>query len=388
MGYMKKVGKKWKVEVSLGSINGKRSRVAKSGFAKKSDAEEWAEEQKRLFKHGYSNINSKLTVSNIMNKWYDEICSSKSENTRYNNQSRMNHHINPRLGHILLSKLTVSDVQDFYNDLRLKELKPASIKKIIGTLNSGLRYAYKLKLISHLPIDIERISSYKEPIKYHTKEEVDFILKELKDTWCYLPVLIVVMTGIRSAELCGLQWRDINFENKTLSVNRQILRTKGSENTEKIIVKANLKTRKSNRTISISNILISSLEKHKNSILNNNRIDFIITTKGGNICYPDYIRNEYKNAFIKVREKHKQELTSEGYNSEDIDDLLIKKIPFYNYRHTHATILLNNNTNIKAISERLGHTSIKTTLDSYSAILPNTEKETAVLLDNLFKPEL
>lgn len=385
MGYIKKVGKKWKAEVSLGSVDGQRKRIAKSGFSKKSEAEEWADEQKSLYKHGYSNINNKLTVNDIMDKWFKEICSSKSENTRYNSQSRINCHIKPELGNILLNKLSVSDVQNFYNNLRLNGLKPNSIKKIIETLNSGLKYAYKLKLISHLPIDIEKITARKEPIQFYTKEEVSFILKELNDSWCYLPVLIVVMTGIRSGELCGLQWKDIDFKNKTLTINKQVIRAKGSDNTYKVIVKSDLKTQKSKRTITISDILLSTLDECKNSIQNNKRTDFIITTKSGNICYPDYIRNEYKKAFMQIQKKHKLELLSNGHSSEDADDLQIKKMPFYNFRHTHATILLNLDINIKVISERLGHTSIKTTLDCYSGILPKSEKAPAELFDSLFK---
>lgn len=64
---------------------------------------------------------------------------------------------------------------------------------------------------------------------------------------------------------------------------------------------------------------------------------------------------------------------------------MIKKIPPYNLRHTHATILLNNGENIKVISERLGHKSIKTTLDTCASVMPRTRMKTADLLDSLFE---
>ena len=63
--------------------------------------------------------------------------------------------------------------------------------------------------------------------------------------------------------------------------------------------------------------------------------------------------------------------------------MIIKKIPLYNLRHTHATMLLNNNENIKVISERLGHRSIKTTMDTYAQVMPRSRSKTADLLDKL-----
>jgi Site-specific recombinase XerD len=64
-------------------------------------------------------------------------------------------------------------------------------------------------------------------------------------------------------------------------------------------------------------------------------------------------------------------------------DLNIPKIRFHDLRHTHATLLLKAGANIKAVSERLGHTSVAMTLNSYSHLLPDMQKDAVVKLNNL-----
>lgn len=66
------------------------------------------------------------------------------------------------------------------------------------------------------------------------------------------------------------------------------------------------------------------------------------------------------------------------------DYIQLPQISIHGLRHTHATILLLKGENVKVISERLGHTSVKITLDTYSHVLPSMKKQTADLLDSVF----
>jgi len=90
--------------------------------------------------------------------------------------------------------------------------------------------------------------------------------------------------------------------------------------------------------------------------------------------------NKYLN---KLRKEQEKDLIKEGYSSDEVEDMIITKMPLYNLRHTHATILLNNNENIKVISKRLGHRPIKTTMDIYAQVMPRSKSKTADLLDEL-----
>jgi integrase len=66
-----------------------------------------------------------------------------------------------------------------------------------------------------------------------------------------------------------------------------------------------------------------------------------------------------------------------------IEEIGLKKIRFHDLRHTHATILVENKANIKAVQERLGHSSIKTTLDTYTHVTNKAAKETSAILSDL-----
>lgn len=63
----------------------------------------------------------------------------------------------------------------------------------------------------------------------------------------------------------------------------------------------------------------------------------------------------------------------------------LKQISFHGLRHTHATLLIANGENIKVVSERLGHTDIRMTLNTYTHVLNSMKNNTANLLDNMFK---
>jgi len=78
----------------------------------------------------------------------------------------------------------------------------------------------------------------------------------------------------------------------------------------------------------------------------------------------------------------------EGLTPDEAEDLIIMKITIYYLRHAHATLLLNNGENIKVNSERLGHRSVKTTMDTYASVMPKTRTKTAELLDRLFTQKI
>ncbi|MBO1264445.1 site-specific integrase [Proteiniclasticum sp. SCR006] len=360
--------------------HGKPVRPSKT-FKSKKEAELWVSEQLILRSKGISVTDSRMLLRDFMHKWYEDIGSKKSINTSYNTKSRMNHHIIPELGHVPLYKLTPSVVQDFYNKLTEKGLKPSTKKKIMETLSNALRYAIKLQLISYLPTDIEKESVKKNKISYWTFEELTAFLEYTKNNWLYIPVYIMSMTGMRPAELMGLQWKKIDLDNRLIEINAQVINDKESK---ELVLTDILKTELSERVITIPQALTNALIDHKLRTSFNKRNDFVITKRSGSMSSPDTFRTMFNKYLNKLRKEQKVNLIKDGYPSDEIEDLLIKEMPPYNLRHTHATILLNNGENIKVISERLGHKSVKTTMDTYASVMPKTRTKTADLLDNLF----
>ena len=368
----------WKVTVSLGfNADGKRIRERKQGFRTKKDAEKWCTEMLNRKHKGYiAPKESNIKFKDFVIKWFDEYKQNTlSVNTRANYKSRINTHIIPKLGHLKLDKITNIVVQDFYNTLINEGQKPSSAKKILETLNNCLRYAYKNKLIFNLPVDIDTISIEKPKINFWNKEQVNFFLNEIKDTYLYTPVFIELLVGLRIGELCGLRWCDINLKEKYLIVSNQVLNDKTSK---QLIFTDKLKTSTSYRKITLPQVLVDYLKSIKGNALDT---DFVILNREGKMCSPRNLSMNFSNIVKKFTLSSKDLVDSK---KKFKNYMQLPQITFHGLRHTHATLLIFNGENVKVVSERLGHKSITETLDTYTHVMDDMKNNTADLLDNIF----
>lgn len=354
----------WKVTISLGfDVNGKRQRIVKQGFKTKKAAEVFVTETLNKKYRGYvAPVNNNILFKDFILKWFNEYkINNISINTRCNYLSRINAHIIPGLGAYKLNEITNIVIQDFYNSLINKGIKASSVKSIIQTLNGCFKYAKTNKLIYAVPTDIEKAKDERSKIKCWTKEEVDFFLDKIKNTYLYLPVFIDVLTGLRIGELCGLRWNDINLNDGYINVRNQAIYD--SINSV-LLLSSILKTSTSKRNISIPKILIDYLRAVKCEIKANNN-DFVIRNRFGLMFNPRDLTKDFTRHVAKYK-----------------DDL--RQISFHGLRHTHATLLIQNGENIKVVSQRLGHKDITVTLNTYTHVMDDMTKGTASLLDTIF----
>lgn len=220
----------WQVVISLGyDDTGKRTRLKKQGFKTKKEAEVFVTETLNRKNKGYvTPTTNNILLKDFIWEWFNNYKSNTlGINTKNNYLSRINYHIIPKLGNLKLSEITNITIQNFYNSLiNENKLAPASAKKIIEILNNCFKYAKKNKLIYNIPTDIEKIKLEKPKIDYWDKNDVDFFLNEIQDTYLYTPVFISLLTGLRVGELCGLRWCDMDFNNAFITVNNQVIQDK------------------------------------------------------------------------------------------------------------------------------------------------------------------
>lgn len=369
----------WKVIISLGyDINGKRRRIIKQGFPRKKDAEAFATKIINKKNHGFvSPTDSDILFKNFVMDWYNmHVTSLKlSVNTRNDYLSRINTNLIPLLGNYKIKDISIDVVQDFYNTLiNDKHLKPTTVKKYLDILSSCLKYAQSKDLIYKLPTTyIQKAKIEKPKIEYWNQEEVNFFLNYVKNTYLYTPILIDILTGLRIGELCGLRWCDIDLINGILTVNHQLIHDKRL----KVLMLSDLKTSSSHRSITIPKMLINYLTKLK-ADRNATNTEYVVLDRKDFKYTPRSLSMNFTKKVAKfsdTKDKHKN----------DKNYMQLKQISFHGLWHTHATLLIANGENIKVVSERLGHTDIRMTLNTYTHVLKSMKNNTANLLDNMFK---
>lgn len=220
-----------------------------------------------------------------------------------------------------------------------------------------------------------------------TKEQEAFI-GYVADSPVYshwLPMFTVLFgTGMRMGELAGLRWEDCDFENNTISIIITSITNVGGRDGEKM--KASIhkpKTKNGERTIpmlsEVRKALLQAREEQRKANIKQNVIDgytnFCFVTRFGN----PYTASDVNYAIYGIIDRYNGEEEARA-SDEYREPLLIRRFSVHNIRHTFATRLCENETNLKVIQEIMGHGDIHTTMDVYAEA---TEEAMKTSIDNL-----
>ncbi|SUO88941.1 site-specific integrase [Streptococcus uberis] len=366
----------WIVDISNGfdPITLKQRRIVRKGFNTKKEATE-AEHYLRSVELKERFYGAKITVPMLydMLKEEDSINHRKMSyiNTQENNYNK---HIKEYFINVdNVGKLTYEDIYQFREQLRQKVAqntdKPLStntINKIMILLKKifdvGLRKGYysnnPVKLLKKLPIE-------KPKMQFWTIAEFQHFLKLFEADEYNLKLLFTVLffTGLRLGEALALTWQDIDFTSNTIHVTKSTYVNKGISHI------STTKTKAGTRRIIINKKLSQELEtwqKKQAGLLQQFSND--ITTLQVFQNSPIIItKNSIEKQYKKILER----------------DNTLKKIRIHDFRHSHASLLINNGEDYLVVKERLGHASITTTIDTYSHLYPSKQKDLADKLDDL-----
>ena len=282
-------------------------------------------------------------------------------------------------------------------------------KGILKIIKGSLKYAYyTANFINDNPADRVHIPRYEvvtqDPAHIFTQEEIERILDRFKDVhYVYYSFLTAYYTGLRVSEVFGLTWDCIDFEKKILTVNKNIIKknkdglpkryniTKG--HSVEVWFYGTCKNPQSNRTISIGDTLVKALKEYKkeqeeykkfygdaylkhyekktiNEYTKRPEIKIVDAPAELDIALP-----EAQLVFIKPNGQFRG-TESVRYAFKVINYEL--KIPcrFHDFRDTHANRLIENGADIKAVSKRLGHSTIQTTYNIYVRVTEKMETDT------------
>lgn len=372
-GSIVKRGKKYSIVIYLGTDEkGKKKQKWISGFNTKKEAErELNKVLVQVESNDYINV-EKMKVRDYFNHWLDTYVDINLEKTTADGyRICIEKRINKRLGDIQLQKLKPFHIQSFY-DFLIKEgridgkggLSPKSVIQTHRILRKALSQAVKLQLINKNPADYVEVPKKKT---FHAKvlneSDIPKFLNIFKSTDIYIAIVLAIGVGLRRGEVLGIRWNDIDFKNKTISINQTLLHG------NKGYIFSTPKSEKSRRTIVISDSILYILNEVREKQCDDKRklgksyndSGLIICKNDGSPINP----STFSHVFSKV-----------------LKDNYFSHIRFHDLRHTNATLMLKNNIPAKIASERLGHSSIGITLDLYSHVLNEMQEEAAEKLEN------
>jgi len=369
-GYIRKIetntGTSWQITIDNGfDASGKRIRTFKTVSGTKREACDVMHEMMSKFKSGTYVEPSKVTVAQYLKQWLETYVKPKLSPTSYDGyRINIEKHIIPTLGTIYVQQLREEDILNLYSKLMLEGrrdgkggLSAKSVLYVHRNLKEALQHAKIKKVIERNPA--EHLQAPK-PKKYKTKIYLKGELKELyvnaKGTELEVPVALAIELGLRRGELLGLQWADVDFENRTININNNLVRTiKG-------IVLRTPKTDSGSRSLVISESLVEILRAHfrrqgeiKVKLGEHYKDhDLVCCNADGTPANPVW----FSRKFAKFLSKHG-----------------LKKIRFHDLRHSNATLMLKNGIPAKVASQRLGHSSIGITLDLYSHVMNEMQQD-------------
>lgn len=409
---VRKRGKVYEYRIEIASIDGTRKWITKSGFRTKQEAlEEGALAYNEYHRVGKVHRNKEMSYSDYLDYWIDTYCNFNlkySTIVTYLNVIKL--YLKPKLGHYKLGQIDAQLLQEFINNLYVeKNLSKWYLKGILKIIKGSLKYAcYTVNFINDNPAERVHIPRYEvvtsDPAHIFTQEEIERILDRFKDNHSvYYAFLTAYYTGMRVSEVYGLTWDCVDFENKTITINKNIIKKNKFGKPKKYIVTkghsvetwfyGTCKNPQSNRTISIGDTLVKALKEFKkeqqeyrkyygDSYLKHYEMKVLNEyTKRPETkivsAYAELDLNlpEAKLVFVKPNGQFRgTESTRHAFKIINYE----MGIPcrFHDFRDTHATRLIEQGADIKSVSKRLGHSTIQTTYNIYVRVTDKMETDT------------
>lgn len=247
-----------------------------------------------------------------------------------------------------------SDVEKLVLKWKVGGAKNKTINNVLIFLQSVFSYGIELNLLSENPIQrFKKLPRTKHKVQFLTDYEIPIfeqIAKEL--TPYYYPLFYTAIhTGMRRGELLALEWSDIDFKSRTISVNKTLY--KGNTTAPKTLT--------SNRLVDMSDDLAHVLYEHKRE----QKVLYktVFNMPDGRYIHPYNMSERYYKAVLR-------ELSAQlPYENK------VSTLRFHDLRHTFATYLLSNGVDVKYVQEQMGHASAKVTFDIYNHVMPSTKNK-------------
>lgn len=369
-GHIRKRGKNWAFVIELGRDphTGKRRQKWQTVKGSRKDAErELRSALVRLETGGYVEP-TKQTVGQYLEQWLRDYASTNTGPRTCERYAEIVHaHLVPALGSIPLVSLQPHHLQSYYSKALQSGRRDGngglSAQTVVHhhrVLHEALKYAVKHGML------VRNVAEAVDPPRPGYREmatvgpeALNSLLEAARATPYYILFYTAAYTGLRRSELLALRWQQVDLDLATLSVVETLHHLHSGE-----YVFRQPKSKQGRRLVALPPSLAILLREHKakqegiqrqlGSQLHDNDLVF---------SQPDRMPFE-PNSVTKAFRKLARSIRLDG-------------LRFHDLRHAHATLMLQQGIHPKIVSERLGHSSISLTLDTYSHVLPGLQEAAA-----------
>ena len=284
-------------------------------------------------------VTCQMTVKELFSEWLSAIKLRVKTSTFANYLMKVEKHILPVFGGMKYDMLTVQMLNSFIQEKLDSGLSAKYVSDIIIVFKSMAKYTAKIYGFRNILADVELPKVHRKEAVLLTRNQQLHLCRYLQRNPCTtsLCVLLSLYTGLRVGEVCGLMWRDIDFEKSILTVRRTVQRIRNSNHSTCILADTP-KSRTSRRSIPIPKFLIKLLRESRSNE------NCYILSGSNHIIEPRTLQRRFKSILKKA------DLPSVSYHS---------------LRHAFATNCLQAGFDVKTLSEILGHASVETTLNRY-----------------------
>lgn len=369
---------KWVGFLSLGfREDGRRHRKKITGATER-EVKDKILDARHDHEHGFNVAPARMTVACFLDSWLESVRGDVRPTTLQSYDSLTRQHLKPGLGKRILADLRAEHVLQFKQGKLAAGLSPRTVQYCLALLRMALGQAVKLDLVKR---NVAQLVDYPKvedkPSETLTPQQARILLESIKGHDQEALFSVGLALGLRKGEFLGLRWRDIDLEGRCLTVNHALQRIvvdpkapKGQRSQLRLVEP---KTKRSRRTISLPNVIVSQLVAHRER-QNAARAfagerwqetDYVFTSSIGTPIDPRNINDVFTDALVGAK---------------------LPSIRLHDLRHTCASLLLAQGVHPRVVMDLLGHSQIALTMNTYSHVIPDLRREAADQMDSILTP--
>ena len=302
-------------------------------------------------------VGSRITFTQLAARWLVEKPNLRPSSRAWY-ELALRRHVCPRIGRLRVADVSVDDIARLVAELQTEGYAGSTITNILIPAGQVFDRAVRRGLMATNPV--RRLERHERPridrneMRILDGDEITTLLQAARHPYRTL-LATAIFTGLRSGELLGLQWQQLDFDKGLVRVRHQVDRT-GQQQP--------LKTQKGRRDVLLTPALASLLREHRLRSPHSVADAYVFARDNGRPMHPDTVRRcGLQRTMLRA----------------GLDQPGKPPLRFHDLRHTYASLLIAQGVNVAFVSRQLGHASITTTLNVYTHLFDHAEHAASVI---------